>query len=362
MKHIKKYISYFPGIILALVLYLLSDGINNVIGIELMGYEKSPISTVMVAIVLGILMGNAFIPRPGFKIGLNFTQTYILKLGIICLGIRLSFSEFIKFGTIAIPLIIICILSVLILVKLLIKIFKISSKRSYLIAIGTSVCGATAIVATAPVINAKKGEVAYAIANITLFGVFSMLVYPYFANIYFDGNSLYAGLFLGTAIHETSQVAAAGMIYDQQFNSPETLNISTVTKLIRNTFLVIMIPLFGYLYNRGSTEGKTVSVLSIFPYFVLGFIGMIFFRNIGDQVVQLQNYDNEFWNMFISFTKDLAKICLTMAMAAVGMSTNLSELREMGYKPFVVGLIAALTVGIVSILTIESFEKITLLL
>ena len=66
--------------------------------------------------------------------------------------------------------------------------------------------------------------------------------------------------------------------------------------------------------------------------------------------------------MFISYTKDLAKICLTMAMAAVGMSTNLGELKEMGYKPFVVGLIAALTVGAISILTIESFEKITLLL
>ena len=362
MKLIKKIISYAPGIILALVLYLLSEGINNVIGIELMGYEKSPISTVMIAIVLGIIMGNAFIPRSGFKIGLNFTQTYILKLGIVCLGIRLSFSEFIKFGTIAIPLIIVCIVSVLVLVKLLIKKFKISSKMSYLIAIGTSVCGATAIVATAPVINAKKGEVAYAIANITLFGVFSMLVYPYFANIYFDGNSLQAGLFLGTAIHETSQVAAAGMIYDQQFNSPETLNIATVTKLIRNTFLVIMIPLFGYLYNRGNTEGKTVSILDIFPYFVLGFIGMIFLRNIGDHIIQLQNYNNETWNMFISYTKDLAKICLTMAMAAVGMSTNLGELKEMGYKPFVVGLIAALTVGAISILTIESFEKITLLL
>ena len=362
MKLIKKIISYAPGIILALVLYLLSEGINNVIGTELMGYEKSPISTVMIAIVLGIIMGNAFIPRSGFKIGLNFTQTYILKLGIVCLGIRLSFSEFIKFGTIAIPLIIVCIVSVLVLVKLLIKKFKISSKMSYLIAIGTSVCGATAIVATAPVINAKKGEVAYAIANITLFGVFSMLVYPYFANIYFDGNSLQAGLFLGTAIHETSQVAAAGMIYDQQFNSPETLNIATVTKLIRNTFLVIMIPLFGYLYNRGNTEGKTVSILDIFPYFVLGFIGMIFLRNIGDHIIQLQNYNNETWNMFISYTKDLAKICLTMAMAAVGMSTNLGELKEMGYKPFVVGLIAALTVGAISILTIESFEKITLLL
>ena len=361
INRLKKIISYTPGIILALILYLLSEGINNVIGTELMGYEKSPISTVMIAIVIGIIMGNAFIPRPGFMVGLQFTQSYILKLGIICLGIRLSFSEFVKFGTIAIPLIITCIISVLVLIKLLIKKFKISSKMSYLIAIGTSVCGATAIVATAPVINAKKGEVAYAIANITLFGVFSMLVYPYFANLYFDGNSLYAGLFLGTAIHETSQVAAAGMIYDQQFNSPETLNIATVTKLIRNTFLVI-IPLFGYLYNRGNKEGKKVSILSIFPYFVLGFIGMITFRNIGDHVVQLQNYNTESWNMFISFTKDLAKICLTMAMAAVGMSTNLGELREMGYKPFIVGLIAAITVGLVSILTMQTFEQITLLL
>jgi len=361
-EQIKSFISFIPGIILALVLYLLSDGINNVIGTELLGYEKSPISTVMIAIVLGIIMGNAFIPRPGFKIGLQFTQSYILKLGIICLGIRLSFNEFIKFGTIAIPLIITCIVSVLILIKLLIKKFKISSKMSYLIAIGTSVCGATAIVATAPVINAKKEEVAYAIANITLFGIFSMLVYPYFANIYFEGNSLYAGLFLGTAIHETSQVAAAGMIYDQQFNSPETLNIATVTKLIRNTFLVIMIPLFGYLYNRGNMENKTVSIFNIFPYFVLGFIGMIFLRNIGDQIIQIQNYDNDIWNITISNIQNLAKICLTMAMAAVGMSTNLGELREMGYKPFVVGLIAAITVGFVSIITMQSLEKVISLL
>ena len=361
--HIKNLISYSPGIILALILYLLSEGINNVIGTELLGYEKSPISTVMIAILIGIAMGNAFIPRPGFMIGLEFTQKYILKFGIICLGIRLSFEEFIKFGTIAIPLIITCIVSVLVLIKLLIKKLQISSKMSYLIAIGTSVCGATAIVATAPVINAKKSEVTYAVANITLFGVFSMLIYPYLANIYFDGNSLYAGLFLGTAIHETSQVAAAGLIYDQQFNSPETLNIATVTKLIRNTFLVIMIPLFGYLYNRGSTENAKISIMNIFPYFVLGFIGMIFLRNIGDQMfLNNKEYSSENWITFISYTKSIANICLTMAMAAVGMSTNLSELRSMGYKPFVVGLVAALTVGLVSIATMQTFEKITSLL
>ena len=152
----QKIINILPGVVLALVFCLFSQGINNVIGIELFGTTKSPISTVMIAILLGIIMGNAFTPRPGMMIGLDFTQKYILKLGIIFLGIRLSFEEFLKFGTVAIPLIIVCILSVLILVKLLIKKVSISSKMSYLIAIGTSVCGATAIVAVAPVIEAKK--------------------------------------------------------------------------------------------------------------------------------------------------------------------------------------------------------------
>jgi uncharacterized integral membrane protein (TIGR00698 family) len=353
----QKIIRIAPGVILALVFCLFSQGINNVIGIELFGTSKSPISTVMIAILLGIIMGNAFTPRPGQMIGLDFTQKYILKLGIIFLGIRLSFGEFLKFGTVAIPLIIVCILSVLVLIKLLIKKVPISSKMSYLIAIGTSVCGATAIVATAPIIDAKKTEVAYAIANITLFGVMAMLIYPYFAEWYFYGEPLKAGLFLGTAIHETSQVAAAGLIYDQQFNSPETLNVATVTKLIRNTFLVIMVPLFGFLYNRSKTKNKNYSIFSIFPYFVLGFIGMIIFRNIGDQIFTLNGGSYEVWKSFINIVKILATVFLTMAMAAVGISINLSELREMGYKPFVVGLIAAVTVGIVSIISLETFLK-----
>jgi uncharacterized integral membrane protein (TIGR00698 family) len=349
-----------PGVVLALIFCLFSQGINNLIAIELFGTTKSPISTVMIAILLGIIMGNAFTPRAGMMLGLDFTQKYILKLGIIFLGVRLSFGEFLKFGSIAIPLIIICILSVLVLIKLLIKKVPISSKMSYLIAIGTSVCGATAIVATAPVINAKKTEIAYAIANITLFGVIAMLIYPYFAEWYFYGEPVKAGLFLGTAIHETSQVAAAGLIYDQQFNSPETLNVATVTKLIRNTFLVIMIPLFAYLYNRGEIKNKNYSILNIFPYFVIGFIGMIVIRNIGDQVFIIESESYETWKNFINYIKILATTFLTMAMAAIGISINLSELKSMGYKPFIVGLITAITVGVVSIICMEIFLKIPL--
>ncbi len=349
----KNYLVFIPGIILAFILYSLSQGFNNIIGIELLGYSKSPISTAMIAILLGIFFSNFFKIRDSFQKGLDFTREYILKLGIICLGIQLKPFEFLDFGKIAIPLILICIISVLIVIKFLIKKLKIQTRMAYLISIGSTVCGTTAIMATAPVIKASKNEVSYAIANITLFGILSMLLYPYFANFYFDGNSLFAGLFLGTAIHETSQVAAAGLIYDQQFNSPETLNIATVTKLIRNTFLIIMIPLFAFLYSRGQTKEKNYSIISIFPYFVLGFIGMIILRNIGDEIFST----NSHWTEVINLIEDSSKIFLTMAMAAIGLSTNLKDIKNMGYKPFVVGFVAMITVGIVSILTIEMYLK-----
>ena len=352
---LKKYLVVLPGIFLAFILYSLSQGFNNIIGIELLGYSKSPISTAMIAILLGIFFGNFFKIRKSFQIGLDHTREYILKLGIICLGIQLKPFEFFEFGKIAIPLIIICIISVLIVIKFLIKKLKIPTRMAYLISIGSTVCGTTAIMATAPIIKANKNEVSYAIANITLFGILSMLIYPYLANFYFDGNSLFAGLFLGTAIHETSQVAAAGLIYDQQFNSPETLNIATVTKLIRNTFLIIMIPLFAFLYNRGEVKEKNYSIISIFPYFILGFVGMIVLRNMGDEI--FNTYNNDIWIEAINFIKFFSKIFLTMAMAAIGLSTNLKDIKNMGYKPFVVGFIAMLTVGVVCILTIEIYLK-----
>mgnify|MGYP001242876148 FL=1 len=348
-----KYLVIIPGIILAFVLYTLSQGFNNVIGTEFFGYEKSPISTAMIAILIGIFFGNAFQIRELFQKGLDFTREYILKFGIICLGIQLKPFEFLEFGKIAIPLIVICIISVLIVIKLLIKKLKIPTRMAYLISIGSTVCGTTAIMATAPVIKANKSEVSYAIANITLFGILSMLIYPYFANHYFDGEPLLIGLFLGTSIHETSQVAAAGLIYDQQFNSPETLNIATVTKLIRNIFLVIMIPLFAFLYNRNNSSKQNYSLLKIFPYFVLGFVGMIIFRNLGDQLF----ISNNNWIETIYVVKSSSKIFLTMAMAAIGLSTNLKDIKNMGYKPFVVGFVGMATVGLVCIFTIEIYTK-----
>ena len=114
-----------------------------------------------------------------------------------------------------------------------------------------------------------------------------------------------------------------------------------------------MIPLFAYLYNRGQSKEKKYSIIDIFPYFVLGFVAMIIVRNVGDQIFITNN--SEIWLSTVDNIKSLSKIFLTMAMAAIGMSTNLRDIKNMGYKPFVVGFVGMATVGIVCLGTIELY-------
>ncbi len=339
------------GIILTLIITLLSQKISHYIGENLLGYKVSPISPVIIAIVIGMMLGN-FLPWfLNIEKGFEFVAKFILRLGIILLGIRLSFSELLAFGIKAIPLVIICIIGILLIIKFFIKYLKVSEKMSYLISIGTGICGATAIIATAPVINAKKEEVAYAITNITIFGVIAMFFYPYLANFLFHDQSLQVGLFLGTAIHETAQVAASGLIYADQFSNPEVINSSTVTKLVRNSFLVIFIPLVAHFYNSKNNPGQSYSIVKIFPFFILGFILFAVIRSIGDYYI-VQNVstiiDKSLWKLIISTIKNYSEIFLTMAMAAMGLLTNFNELKKLGVKPFLVGLIAVVSAGLIS--------------
>ena len=104
---------------------------------------------------------------------------------------------------------------------------------------------------------------------------------------------------------------------------------------------------------------KKYSILDIFPYFVLGFIALIIFRNLGDQIFLTENSQN-IWNNIIINIQSSAKVFLSMAMAAIGLSTNLKDLKTMGYKPFIVGFIAMITVGLVSIIAMQSFSSLFL--
>jgi uncharacterized integral membrane protein (TIGR00698 family) len=273
----------------------------------------------------------------------------------------LGLGDIINLGLAALPLIIICLVSALLIVIYLSKKINVSSKMAALIAVGTSICGASAIVATAPAINADKEEVTYAIANITLFGILAMFFYPFLANFIFNGNEYAVGLFLGTSIHETAQVAGAGLIYAEQFNSPEVLDIAAVTKLVRNTSMMIIIPLIAFIYHRNLKTTESVSklsILSMFPLFILGFITMGIFRTIGDITLQSSGYSfgllgSNDWVNIINTVKQVAEISLAIAMASLGLSTNLKSISSLGIKPFYLGFVAATSVGIVSFLVIK---------
>ena len=224
--------------------------------------------------------------------------------------------------------------------------FEVSDNLSLLIAVGTSICGATAIVALAPAINAKKEEISYAIANITIFGLIAMFLYPLLAFTVFDDNSLAVGLFLGTSIHETAQVAGSGMIYAEQYENPTVLDIATVIKLVRNTMMVILIPLLAYKAKKESRMQNKINIGTIFPYFIIGFLAFGFIRSIGDQFEYL--IGSEFWNSFIYNIKSSAEILLVTAMSGVGYNTNLDKFKNLGLKPFYLGFMASISVGIVS--------------
>ena len=268
--------------------------------------------------------------------------------------------DILKIGIIGLPVVIICIASALLIAYYLSKSLNVSTKMGSLIAVGTGICGATAIVATAPAIDAKKEEVTYAIGVITVFGIIAMLLYPYIAHFIFKGDELFIGLFLGTSIHETAQVAGSGLIYSTQFDSPKTLDIATVTKLVRNTCMVVIIPAVSYFYmlnQKNSSDIKRSSIVTIFPFFIFGFIAMGIVRTIGDYGVEnsgmaFMYLDQSMWLSTIHLIKTSAEYLLAIAMAAVGLSTNIASLRSLGIKPLYVGFITALSVGIFSILTI----------
>ena len=332
------------GILLCILTAFLSINISDSVGKNLFGLEKSPISPIIIAVIIGMVfsnVNNSFIPR--LKQGYDFCIKRLLKLGIIFLGIRLSFIDFVQYGSKALIIVIPCIIITITSVKALSNRFKISKELSLLIAVGTSICGVTAIAALAPSINAKKTEITYAIANITVFGLFAMFFYPIISNLIFLNDSLSIGLFLGSAIHETAQVAGSAMIYSSQYQNQDVIDIATVTKLLRNTLMVFVIPFLAQkavLHNE-----KKNKIAEIFPFFVLGFLAFGFLRTVGDYFYG----DLYYWIIFIKLTKFIAEFLLILSMSAIGYNTALKNFKELGLKPFTIGLIAALIVSISSI-------------
>ncbi len=179
----------------------------------------------------------------------------------------------------------------------------------------------------------------------------ALFTYPFVAPWLFHGDMAMTGLFLGTAIHDTSQVAGAGLMVQELRDAPVALNTAVVTKLVRNLCMVGVIPLMAILYHRGNdTNSDQPKWTSMVPLFVLGFVVMTLVRTVGDSMT-----DSAMWHDGVGFTKSIATWCLMLAMAAVGLGTNIKSIIGLGLRPFALGLCAALLVGVVSYVLVSIF-------
>ena len=350
-----------PGLIVAALLAWASTWLCEWVGCDLMGFSKTPISAVTTAILLGLILNN-LLPLPKFlRPGLTFAVKKVLRLGIMMLGIRLSFVDALQLGLTGVPIVVGCILGALAITALIGRWLKLPGRLATLIAVGTSICGVSAIVATGPAIDAEDEEVAYAVATITIFGILATFLYPYLAAALFGRNASAAGLFIGTSIHDTSQVTGAALILGDVFVLPRVVDVATVTKLVRNVFMVLVIPLTALYYNRraaranaeSASAGTKVQVTKLLPYFVLGFLFFALLRSVGDAGVQAGGrafglWGAETWQGIHGWIKDWAANLLVVALAGVGLSTSMRILRGLGIKPFLAGLAAALGVGGIS--------------
>ncbi|MCL2567309.1 MAG: YeiH family protein [Alphaproteobacteria bacterium] len=291
-------------------------------------------SSLTIAIILGMLLGNLF-NKPIAKYisyenngGLAFSQKKLLRLGIILYGFRLTLQQVLDVGIMPLLLDVFVITSIIIIgYNLGTRFFKLSDKLSILIAGGSAICGAAAVLAIDGTIKAKNYETAIAIATVVIFGTISIFAFPYIL-LFFNLNDYAMGIALGATVHEVAQVVAAGNMINE--------NVAAVAIIVKLTRVMLLLPVIiavsiffakKYKLNQAadSKDNKTTAkiIIETFPWFALGFILMICINSLNIIPLEYINAINVFDNLV-----------LTMAMAALGVGTNFVKIKDVGLKPF----------------------------
>ncbi len=297
------------------------------------------------AILLGMVVGNFHNNRTQTTDGIAFTSKYILQAAVVLLGFGLNLTQVFKVGTQSLPIIISTITVSLVVAFCLQKWLKLDVNTATLVGVGSSICGGSAIAATAPVIKAKDEEVAKSISVIFLFNILAALIFPTLGDMLGLTNHGFA-LFAGTAVNDTSSVTATAAAWDAIHHS-NTLDGATIVKLTR-TLAIIPITLVLSFYtafkeskNGGASE-KTFSLKKAFPMFVLYFL----LASIVTTVVSGLGMSVELFEQL----KVLSKFFIVMAMGAIGLNTNPIKLVKTGGQAIGVGAACWLAITCVSLL------------
>src|ERR1700733_2673579 len=347
-----------PGVLVAILLAVLARSMSDSIAQGAVGLPKIPLSPVLYAVLIGMLWRNTLGVPAWSNEGLNWAMHRLLRTGIALVGLRLTLAGASAIALTALPVALGCLATALVAGLVISRVLSVPKRLGILLAIGTAVCGCTAVVAMSPVIRAKHAETAFAVTCVVLFGCVAMLLYPWVAGHFFGHSPVHAGVFLGTAIHDTSQVIGSALIYSQQAGAPEALSAASVAKLLRNLSIAVLIPVAAWLTQRheaaearagqapepGAPRGGEGASAALVPMFVLAFIGFIVVRTAGDAL-----FHSALWPAFINTGYTASDLFLTCGMTAVGLSVSFTDMWRIGWRPLAAGFIVATLVGAASL-------------
>jgi len=287
----------------------------------------------MIAIIAGMIITLFWNDKSEAEKGIKFASKYILQTAVVFLGFGLNLNVILQTGRQSLPIILCTISTSLIIAFILHKIMRISGNISALIGVGSSICGGSAIAATAPVIDADDDEVAQAISVIFFFNVLAALLFPIFGKmIGFDTLTGEAfGIFSGTAINDTSSVPAAASTWDSMWNlGTQTLDKAVTVKLTRTLAIIPITLVLGIIKSRTSYEEEVdFDLKKSFPVFIIYFI-------IASLITTVALNIGIPSNVFAPL-KDFSKFCIIMAMGAIGLNSNIIKLIKSGGKPIILG-------------------------
>lgn len=323
MKFIKK---NWAGVLLCLIIAIPSFFLGKLLPIV-----GGPVFAILLGMIITFFIKGKV--RDYVSSGITFTSKKILQYAVVLLGFGLNLTSIVQVGGQSLPIILATITTSLVISFVLYKLMRTPSKISTLIGVGSSICGGSAIAATAPVIDADDEEIAQSISVIFLFNILAALIFPTLGGLLGLSNEGFA-LFAGTAVNDTSSVTAAASSWDGMHPGANTLDGATIVKLTR-TLAIIPITLCLAFYRtrkakKQSTDTETkVSLKKIFPFFIIFFVLA--------SVITTVSVSLGVPNSFFSPLKELSKFFIIMAMAAIGLNTNIVKLIKSGAKPIFMG-------------------------
>ena len=290
----------------------------------------------VIAILIGMLIALRLKNQGTLAPGIKFTSKKILQWAVILLGFGLDLTVVLQTGKQSLPIIVCTIAVSLLIAFFLFKALKLPPKIATLIGVGSSICGGSAIAATAPVINADDEEVAQSISVIFFFNVLAAILFPILGNLIgFSTTSGEAfGIFAGTAVNDTSSVTAAASTWDSMWGlGSATLDKAVTVKLTRTLAIIPITLVLAFLQTRKAKaqggEGSSVNFKAIFPFFILYFIAASLITTIAVSM----GADAAIFSPI----KTLSKFFIVLAMAAIGLNTDIVKLVKTGGAPLILG-------------------------